>query len=69
MRSRLSIGVGLVIGGLTTIAGAYFDRDWVMDSWQVRLVKKYVGRKGARIFFLVFGIGAIALGIYVIIDY
>jgi hypothetical protein len=51
----------LVGVGAFSICGAVFDWEWFMNNRKARLWVKLFGRKGARVFYVIFG-GALAVG-------
>ncbi len=55
----------LILVGLFTIAGGVFDWEWVMGHWKSRLFVKMCGRNGARVLYVVFGLGVAGLGIFI----
>jgi hypothetical protein len=56
----------LVSIGLFTFAGGLFDWDWFMTQRRARLVVKVVGRTGARVFYILLGIGIAIFAIFFI---
>jgi len=48
--------------GLFTMAGGLFDWDWFMKSRRAWLFVKLLGRTGARILYVLLGLGFIILG-------
>ena len=54
----------LILIGIFGIAGAGFNWDWFMESRKARFITKmFGGRTGARIFYLVIGVGFVLLGL------
>lgn len=59
------LGLLPVAIGLFAIAGGLFNWDWFMSSRKARVIVKFVGRGGARIFYCVLGVAAIVLGLLI----
>jgi hypothetical protein len=58
------IGLALIIdGGSFSIAGAYFNWDWFMNSRKARPIVAIFGRAGARIFYALIGVALTMLGL------
>ena len=55
-------GLFFIAIGLFSVAGAYFDWGWYMNSWRARIVVRTLGRGGARIFYGLFGIALSGYG-------
>ena len=57
--------VGLLIAalGLFTAGCGVFDWEWAMTTRQGRLVTTMITRTGARVFYVVVGVGMIVVGI------
>jgi len=53
----------LSLVGLFSMAGGLFDWNWFMTSRRARLFVKLLGRTGARIFYVLLGLGLLILGI------
>lgn len=51
------------LAGLFSMAGGLFDWEWFMANRRAALFVKILGRTGARIFYILLGLGLIALGI------
>lgn len=54
----------LVAGGLFALAGAVMDWDWFMNHRRASLIKTVLrGRRNARIFYALLGIGLAVMGV------
>ncbi len=53
----------LIVAGLFSLGGAYYNWGWFMNHRKVRFFIKIMGRKGVRIFYGILGVGMILLGI------
>jgi len=53
-----------VLGGVFSIVAAVLDWDWFMNNYRARLFVSLFGRTGARIFYVILGIGLIVFGLY-----
>jgi hypothetical protein len=51
-----------VAAGLFAMAGGILDWDWFMENRRARLVVGLVGRAGARLFYIVLGVGLATFG-------
>jgi hypothetical protein len=55
----------LILVGLFSLAGGVFDWDWFMNNRRAVLMARILGgRRNARIFYVILGIGVTVLGIY-----
>ncbi len=53
-----------IIGaGLFSFAGGLFGWDWFLNSRKARFLVKIIGPMGARIFYMVLGLGIATLGV------
>ena len=59
------IGMVLVAAGLFAIIGAVLDWDWYMNHRKARRISAILGRNGARIFYVIFGLGMSVLGVLI----
>ena len=59
------VGLLAAIGGIFSIFCAAKDYDWFMEHRKAWLFVKLFGRDGARVFYVLFGAGLIALGVYI----
>ena len=59
--------IAIILGGLFSIAGAWFDWEWFMNNSRVRGVVEVLGRRGARVFYAVLGVFLIALSVCVML--
>jgi hypothetical protein len=60
-------GIILIIGGIFTFAGAFFNWDWFMGSGKAQSLAKLLGNEDrVQIFYEILGIIFIILGILVI---
>lgn len=57
------IGAVAALGGLFSIACAALDLNWFMDNQRAYLIVKILGRPGARIFYILFGIALTVFGV------
>ena len=57
-----------VIVGLLAIGAAIFDWDWFFQAQNTQLIVKNVGRKRARLFYVVLGILMIATAVYFFLE-
>ena len=58
------VGIGSILIGLFTLAGAYFNWDWFMGHWKSRIFVKILGDNGARLFYIVFGVVIAGMGYF-----
>ena len=58
----LFVGSVAIILGSLVVAAAIFNWQWYYELHKARLVEGFCGRKGARLFFAVLGLGLILLG-------
>jgi small neutral amino acid transporter SnatA (MarC family) len=56
-------GLIVIAMGLFSLLGAILDWDWYMNHRKARFIVKILGRKGARIFYAILGLGLIVLGV------
>jgi uncharacterized membrane protein YidH (DUF202 family) len=56
------IGLLVIAGGLFTAGCGIFDWQWVMTSRQGRRLSTMITRTGARVFYVVVGMGMIVVG-------
>ena len=61
MEERYLFGLAAVAAGVFSITCAYKEYGWFMNHRKAKFMCKVLGRKGARIFYMVLG-SAIALG-------
>lgn len=54
-------GLIVIAMGLFSLLGAILDWDWYMNHRKARFIVKILGRKGARIFYAILGLGLIVL--------
>lgn len=53
----------IIFGGIFSITCAAFNFDWFMNARKAQFFVKILTRTGARIFYIILGIGLITLGI------
>ena len=51
-----------ILVGLLSVAASYFNWDWYFNNYRARFFVKTIGRKGARIFYMVLGLFLVGLG-------
>jgi small neutral amino acid transporter SnatA (MarC family) len=51
-----------ILVGLLSAAASYFNWDWYFNNYRARFLVKIIGRKGARIFYMVLGLFLVGLG-------
>jgi hypothetical protein len=56
------LGLLLVAAGLFGAAGGIFDWEWFMNSHKARFMSTILTRTGARIFYVILGLGIVVLG-------
>jgi len=56
------VGLLIVAGGLFGMAGGIFDWEWFMNHRKARFMCTILTRTGARIFYVVLGLGLVVLG-------
>jgi hypothetical protein len=59
------LGFLLAAAGLFSIAGGIHNWDWFMNHSKVRFMCSILTRTGARIFYVVFGLGIVVMGILI----
>ena len=52
-----------ILVGLLSVAASYFNWDWYFNNYRARFLVKTIGRKGARIFYMVLGLFLVGLGV------
>ncbi len=60
-------GLLIVAAGLLNLLLAVASWEWLMGFRQAQMVSSALGRTGTRAFYLVCGLGAIALGAWLIV--
>jgi hypothetical protein len=55
-------GLLIVAAGLFGMAGGVFDWDWFMNHRKARFMCAILSRNGARIFYVLLGLGLVVLG-------
>lgn len=56
-------GILIALAGLFSLAGAYFNWDWYMNNSRARLLVRFIGRRGARVFYAALGLALVVAGI------
>lgn len=51
-----------ILVGLLSVAASHFNWDWYFNNYRARFLVKTIGRKGARIFYMVLGLFLVGLG-------
>lgn len=59
------IGLLVVGSGVFSVMGAILDWDFYMEHRKARWIVALVGRFGARIFYFLFGVALIVLGVLI----
>ena len=49
--------------GLFTMAGGVFNWDWFMNARKARSICAFLGRTGARVFYILFGLAFVVAGV------
>jgi len=62
------IGLLFVAVGLFAAAGGIFDWEWFMNHHKARLRCSILTRTGARIFYVVLGLGLLVLGVLITME-
>ena len=55
----LKFYVLFIVIGILVVVGAAKDWDWFMNSWRARALSRLIGRKAARIFYVLIGISLV----------
>ncbi len=61
-----SVSIGL---GTFVIFAAVFNWDWYCQLGKVHWIESKWGRRGARVFFAMFGVGLVVLGVCIAVGY
>jgi Immunity protein 17 len=56
-------GLALAAMGVFSILAAVCDWDWYMNARKARFLVKILTRTGARVFYVILGIGLVVLGV------
>lgn len=57
----------LLLAGIFSIVCAWKDYDWFMEHKKAKFMARILGRKGARIFYIVLGTALTAVGVFLAI--
>ncbi|MCJ8278558.1 MAG: immunity 17 family protein [Rivularia sp. ALOHA_DT_140] len=57
----------IILVGLFSIAASYFNWDWYFNNYRARFLTKIIGRKGARIFYTLFGLFLIGMAVAILL--
>jgi small neutral amino acid transporter SnatA (MarC family) len=60
-------GILIILAGLFSVAASYFNWDWYFNNYRARFLVKIIGRKGARIFYTVFGLFLVAMAVAILL--
>ena len=63
MSENTILGLLVCAGGLFSIVCAAMDFDWFIESYRARFIMKLLGRRGARIFYVVLGASTFCMGV------
>lgn len=61
--NSIVLGLIFIALGLFTIAGAFFNWEWFMNSRKARPIVRLITRTGARIFYGILGLALTVLGV------
>ena len=56
------IGLLMIAAGLFSAAGGIFNWEWFMSNSKARFVTYFIGRTGARAFYILLGLAIVVLG-------
>jgi hypothetical protein len=56
-------GLVFVAAGAFTVAGGAMDWEWFMNHHKARFICSVLGRNGARVFYVLFGMAFVVLGV------
>jgi hypothetical protein len=57
------MGLVLIGAGIFAMTGAAFNWDWFMNSRKARFISNILSRDGARLFYIIIGLGLLMLGV------
>ncbi|MGH7264916.1 MAG: Imm17 family immunity protein [Candidatus Rokuibacteriota bacterium] len=60
-------GLAVIAIGLFAAAGGVYNWGWFMNNSRARLVSMLLTRAGARIFYVVLGLGLVIVGVLVLL--
>ena len=55
----------LVLAGLFAMAGGVFDWEWFMNNSKAQAFVNWLGRGGARVFYIILGLAIVILGLLI----
>ncbi len=55
----------LVLAGLFAMAGGIFDWEWFMNNGKAQAFVNWLGRGGARVFYIILGLAIAILGLLI----
>jgi len=55
----------LVLAGLFAMAGGVFDWEWFMNNRKAQALVNWLGRGGARVFYVILGLAIAILGLLI----
>ncbi|MGB3760309.1 MAG: immunity 17 family protein [Rivularia sp. (in: cyanobacteria)] len=64
---EILICILIILAGLFSVAASYFNWDWYFNNYRARFLVKIIGRKGARIFYTVFGLFLIGMAVAILL--
>jgi Immunity protein 17 len=56
------LGLLMAAAGVFAVAGGIFDWEWFMNHRKARFLSRLITRTGARVFYIVLGLGIVLLG-------
>lgn len=64
---EILICILIILAGLFSVTASYFNWDWYFNNYRARFLVKIIGRKGARIFYTVFGLFLVAMAVAILL--
>jgi len=59
------VGLILVVAGLFAVAGGVLDWEWFMNNRKAQVFVNWLGRGGARVFYIILGLAIAILGLLI----
>lgn len=64
---NLLVCILFILVGLFSAAASFFNWDWYFNNYRARFLVKIIGRRGARIFYMVLGLFLVGLAIAILL--